>query len=269
MTLSVKDAIGIFDSGLGGITVLKAVRTLLPYEKIIYYADSANCPYGSKSKEEIVQLVKQVVEELLKMGVKIIVVACNTATSAAIHEVRKAYPHITFIAIEPAVKPATERSKSGTIGVIATERTITGESLRSLCERYSQKCKIILQPTPKLASLVERNLEQSDQTREILIEYLTPLIEQGADKIVLGCTHYPFLRKQIKEVVGPDIEILEPAEAVAKQTKKCLEEQNLLDTTTTSGKTIFTSSLSDEYNKSLEKRYNDYDNKKTPTNINV
>ncbi len=221
-------AIGLFDSGVGGTSIWKEIHKLLPYENTIYLADSANAPYGQKSKEEIIHLSKKNTEFLLEKNVKIIVVACNTATTNAIKELRSKY-EIPFIGIEPAIKPAALNSQTQTIGILATKGTINSELFSKAVQNH-KNVKIIEQIGHNLVPLIEKGMIQSAEMRELLEIYLNPMIEQNIDYLVLGCSHYPYLIPVIKEILPPHIQIIDSGEAVAKQTRNVLEQNNLLAT---------------------------------------
>lgn len=254
-----KDKIGVFDSGMGGLTVLSEIEKAMPNENIIYYADAKNCPYGEKTKEQILSFTRDAVNRLLKLGSKIIVIACNTATNSSIKEIREEFNKVKFIAMEPAVKPAVDVTKNGKIAVIATRSTINGESLKKLCSKHSENVDILTIATPELVELVEKNRENTPESNEILTRYFSEIIRQKIDTVVLGCTHYPFLKNEIEQIIsGHDIKILDAATAVAKQTTKILKEQNLLTNSTDKGKIEFYSSLTDEYTQILEKKYREY-----------
>ena len=215
--------IGIFDSGIGGTSIWAAIHQLLPNEKIIYLADSKNAPYGQKSKAEIIALSIKNVEFLLKMDCKLIVIACNTATTNAIQELRARYP-IPFIGIEPAIKPAATNSKTQTIGILATQGTLNSELFHKTTEKY-HNTKIIEQVGHGLVQLIENGNINSAEMTQLLHSYLTPMMEANIDYLVLGCSHYPYLIPQIKEILPNHIKIIDSGEAVAKQTRKVLQEK--------------------------------------------
>ncbi len=212
--------IGIFDSGIGGTSIWSAIHHLLPNEKTIYLADSKNAPYGQKSKAEIIELSKKNTELLLKMDCKLIVVACNTATTNAIQELRTTY-NVPFIGIEPAIKPAATNSKTQTIGILATKGTLNSELFHKTTEKY-QETKIIEQVGHGLVQLIENGKINSAEMTQLLHSYLTPMIEANIDYLVLGCSHYPYLIPQIKKMVPKNIHIIDSGEAVAKQTQNVL-----------------------------------------------
>ncbi len=220
--------IGIFDSGLGGISVWIDLIKQLPNQHFIYVADSEKCPYGEKSMEEIQKLSQNIVEFLIKKQCKVIVVACNTATSAAIQLLRKNFSAIYFIGIEPATKPAALYTKTGKIGVLATKSTLNGDLFQQTKEKFAQNIEVLVQIGEGLVELVEQNKVETKKSLELLEQYLLPMLAQKVDFIVLGCTHYPFLMPMIDKIVKNKAEILNPASAVARQTEKILIENNLI-----------------------------------------
>lgn len=215
--------IGIFDSGIGGTSIWAAIHQLLPNEKTIYLADSKNAPYGQKSKAEIIALSIKNVEFLLKMDCKLIVVACNTATTNAIQELRAKYA-VPIIGIEPAIKPAATNSKTQTIGILATQGTLNSELFHKTTEKY-HNTKIIEQVGHGLVQLIENGKINSPEMKQLLHSYLTPMIEANIDYLVLGCSHYPYLIPKIKEILPAHIQIIDSGEAVAKQTRNVLQEK--------------------------------------------
>lgn len=215
--------IGIFDSGIGGTSIWKAIHQLLPNEKTIYLADSKNAPYGQKSKKEIVALSMKNTDFLLEMNCKLIVVACNTATTNAIQELRAKYD-IPFIGIEPAIKPAATHSKTQTIGILATQGTLNSELFNKTTEKY-QDTKITEQVGHGLVQLIENGDINSPEMTKLLHSYLTPMIEANIDYLVLGCSHYPYLIPQIKKILPEHIQIIDSGEAVAKQTQNILRDK--------------------------------------------
>ncbi len=219
--------IGIFDSGVGGMSVVGDIRRLLPHEDILYYADSAHCPYGSKSVAEISARACAITEELLAGGAKLIVVACNTATIAAIELLRATYPQ-SFIGIEPAIKPAVAQTRSGVVGVLATGAALGGDKFLRLNAQHGGRVRVITQPCPGLVEFVERGELEGPSLRALLRRYVAPLLADGADTLVLGCTHYPFLRSALRAVVGPEVFLLDTGEAVARQTQRVLQRESLL-----------------------------------------
>ena len=212
--------IGIFDSGIGGTSIWTAIHHLLPNEKTIYLADSKNAPYGQKSKAEIIALSIKNTEFLLSMNCKLIVVACNTATTNAIQELRAKYS-VPFIGIEPAIKPAATHSKTQTIGILATQGTLNSELFNRTTEKF-QNTKIIEQIGHGLVQLIESGKIDSPEMTQLLHSYLSPMIEANIDFLVLGCSHYPYLIPQIKKIIPDNIHIIDSGEAAAKQTQNIL-----------------------------------------------
>jgi len=220
--------VGVFDSGVGGLSVLKAIRRKHPTVDFIYIADSGNAPYGSRSAEFIENRASHITDSLVDAGAQIIVVACNTATAIAVAKLR-AKLTIPIVAMEPAIKPAVTHTKTGVIGVLATERTIESPTVARLCREFGQGVKILLQPCPGLVELVERGELSSDYTHEYLRKLISPLIDQKADTLVLGCTHYVFLEPAIQLIAGVKVCIIESSAAVARQTMRHLgNEKNIV-----------------------------------------
>lgn len=229
--------IGLFDSGIGGTSIWSAIHDLLPFEDTIYLADSKNAPYGQKSKEEIIQLSNKNTEFLLNQNAKIIVVACNTATTNAIKELRAKYD-IPFIGIEPAIKPAAINSKKHVIGILATQGTLNSELFHQTAEKF-QDTKIIEQIGHGLVSLIENGDINSPEMDSLLHRYLKPMIDAHIDYLVLGCSHYPYLIPQIKKILPKNIGIIDSGEAVARQTKNVLNEKVGFNTQTEKDKHLF------------------------------
>jgi len=215
--------IGLFDSGIGGTSIWKEIHSLLPNENTVYLADSKNAPYGQKSKDEIIFLSIKNTEFLLEQNAKIIVVACNTATTNAIKELREMYD-VPFIGIEPAIKPAAHNSKTQTIGILATKGTLNSELFNKTAEKF-QDTKIVEQIGFNLVQLIEEGRMYSEEMTVLLKKYLEPMIEENIDYLVLGCSHYPYLVPQIKRILPEHIKIIDSGQAVAKQTLKVLQEK--------------------------------------------
>ncbi|RKX17774.1 MAG: glutamate racemase [Candidatus Zixiibacteriota bacterium] len=214
--------IGIFDSGVGGLSVLKELKRLLPFESFIYFADSAHAPYGEKKPEEIYRFSKKIVDFFLERKVKLIVIACNTATAHAIRKLRRLYV-IPFIGMEPAIKPAALHTKTGHIGVLATAGTFRGKHFTETTETFAKGIQVHTQVGEGLVEAVEQGKFNAPETTTILRKYIMPMLEQNIDSLVLGCTHYLFLCEQIKIIVGKkDVAIINSAEPVALQTKNIL-----------------------------------------------
>lgn len=214
--------IGIFDSGFGGLSVLREILKLLPGEQYVYYADSAHCPYGEKSAEYITDRARFITQLLVDKGADLITIACNTATAAAIRTLRAEWPEMPFVGMEPAVKPAALNTRSGVIGVLATAGTLKGGNYLDLRDRYSEQVKVVEHVGQGFVELVERGILDGPQVEQCVRQAVNPLLAAGADTIVLGCTHYPFLEPVIKRIAGDNVEIINPAPAVARQVERIL-----------------------------------------------
>jgi glutamate racemase len=219
--------IGIFDSGVGGATVLRQLHDLLPKEDLLYLADQARCPYGARPAAELRALAATNTRWLLARGAELIVVACNTASAAALHWLRHTFPATPFVGMVPAVKPAVEQTRSGVVGVLATPATIEGELLDEVVIRWAGAAEVVRQACPGLVEQIEAGALEAPATLELLRRYLRPLLAAGADTIVLGCTHYPFLIRQIQQIAGPGVAIVDAAPAVARQAARVLHERGL------------------------------------------
>ncbi|TFG73064.1 MAG: glutamate racemase [Flavobacteriales bacterium] len=230
--------IGIFDSGVGGTSIWKEIHKLLPHENTIYLADSKNAPYGEKSEEEILRLCIKNTEFLLGKGCKLIVVACNTATTNAIDQLRKLYK-VPFIGIEPAIKPAALLSRSKIVGILATKGTLNSKLFHSTADNHAHGIRIIEQEGTGLVPLIEEGKIDTEETRQLLIKYLKPMRDAGIDHLVLGCTHYPYLIPLLKELLPEHITIIDSGEAVARQTRFVLEKNGTLNSTKEIGRSIF------------------------------
>lgn len=238
--------IGVFDSGLGGLSVLREVRDLLPHEDLVYVADSGAAPYGDRSGEFIEARAAAIAAFLVAEGAKAMVVACNTATAVAVRALRERFA-IPIVAIEPAVKPAAAMSRAGVIGVMATSLTLASENFRRLAEQYAQGARIVPQPCPGLVELVEGGRLEGPEVHGLVAAYVLPLLNDGVDTIVLGCTHYPFLLPVIRAVAGPAVNIIDPARAVAGELGRRLEAEGLLAEGKGHGGTRFLTSGSAAY----------------------
>jgi glutamate racemase len=249
--------IGIFDSGIGGISIWKEIHQLLPNEHTVYLADSKNAPYGQKSKQEIINLCIKNTELLIEKGCKIIVVACNTATTNAIKYLRANYD-VPFIGIEPAIKPAALQTKTKSIGILATKGTLTSELFYNTSELYSENITITEQIGKGLVELIESGKIESDYMTKLLREYLKPMLANNIDYLVLGCSHYPFLIKQIEQLLPGDITIIDSGKAVATQVRSVLKKTNFSNNDiikpenshqfyTNTDKTVLTSFLKGDY----------------------
>ena len=220
--------VGIFDSGVGGLSVMREIRRMLPAERLLYIADSAHVPYGNKSAEFIQQRSHLLTDFLLQQGCKAIVIACNTATVAAAATLRTAHPALPIIGMEPAVKPAVAATRCGAVGVLATVGTLQSAQFAGLLDKFATNVRVVTQPAPGLVECVEAGDLQSPNTRALVAQFVQPLVDAGVDVIVLGCTHYPFLRELIQEIAGPGITLIDTGAAVARQLAKRLSAANLL-----------------------------------------
>ncbi len=224
-----RQPIGVYDSGLGGLSVWRELRRLLPGESLIYLGDGKNCPYGERPEAEIARLADAAVGHLVNLGCKLVVVACNTATAAAIEELRKRYSHLPIVGMEPAVKPACLHTRKRVVGVLATERSLDGELFRRTAARYGHDIEVVTAAGRGFVELVEQNREASPEAEATVRAALKEILARGADQIVLGCTHYPFLREVIERVVdNPDVALVDPAPAVARRVVQLLAEADQL-----------------------------------------
>jgi len=215
--------IGVFDSGVGGLSVLKAIRVQLPAQPVFYFADQAHVPYGSRSLEEVRAFSSAITEFLLGLGSAIIVVACNTASAAALQELRAQYPQTRFVGMEPAVKPAAEQTRTGVVGVLATPATFQGRLYSSVVERFAKEVTILQDTCPGLVGEIEKGDMEGAETRRILESAIRPMLEKNIDTIVLGCTHYPFVIPLIRQIAGAGVNVIDPAPAIARQTGRVLD----------------------------------------------
>ena len=239
--MSARNPIAIFDSGVGGLSVAREIRRLLPYEDILYFADSAYCPYGTRPPEEILFRSATICRFLVGQGAKILVVACNTASVAGLDRLRDFF-EIPIVGMEPAVKPAAAATRNGRIGVLATGVTLNGDRFGILLSKFASGIDVYTQPCPGLVELVEAGKMNGPEIEEMLNTYLLPLLDHGVDTVVLGCTHYPFLRQVIQEKAGPGINIIDTGEAVARQVHRVLRDNNILNVNRSLGsETFFTS----------------------------
>ena len=225
--LSNNAPIGVFDSGLGGLTVWREVRRALPAESLVYLGDGKNCPYGSRPREEVRRLADEAVAFLVAQGCKLVVVACNTATAAAIDFLREKYAPMPIVGMEPAVKPACLATRSGVVGVLATERSLDGELFRRTAARYGDGVDLVTAPGRGFVELVENDLEATPEAEATVRAAVAEMLEHGADQIVLGCTHYPMLAAAIRKVVGPEVHIVDSAATTAEVVKRRLADKGL------------------------------------------
>ncbi len=234
-------AIGVFDSGVGGLSVLREIRIALPNEDLLYVADSGNAPYGDRSNEFILQRAEAITGYFIAAGVKAVVVACNTATAVAVKTLRNNHS-IPIIAMEPALKPAAEITRSKIIGILATSRTLASESFARLAEKHGNGLQVLLQPCQGFVEQVEKAELDGPKTEALIRHHVSPLIERGADTLVLGCTHYPFLSAAIQSIVGPEVTIIDPSAAVARELRRRLTTSELLTDKATLGSEHFLTS---------------------------
>lgn len=231
--MSDKEApIGVYDSGVGGLSVLRAIHSQLPYETTLYFGDQAKVPYGERSLEEVRQLAEGVTRMMMSQGAKLIVIACNTASAAALKHLRGLYPEFPFVGMEPAVKPAAEQTLSGKVGVLATPSTFHGELYASVVERFGKDVQIFEATCPGLVKQIERGYLNTYLTRQILQQALRPMLAEGVDTLVMGCTHFPFVIPLIQQIAGDGVRVIDPAPAIARQTERVLIQQYLLRSST-------------------------------------
>ena len=220
-------AVGFFDSGLGGLCILDAFKALCPHESTVYIADSKNCPYGNKPAAEIVKLAESNTRRLLRRGCKMVVVACNTATAAAIDFLRERHPEVPFIGIEPAVKPAALRSKTGVVGVLATAGTFGGRLYNETKAKFAKDVTVIATVADEFVEIVERKEISGAAAERVVRARIEPLLKAGCDKIVLGCTHFPHLKPLIEKICDGRAEVIDPSDAVARQARRVLSARGL------------------------------------------
>jgi glutamate racemase len=227
MTILPQSPIGIFDSGVGGISVLRAIREQMPEESVIYFGDQGHIPYGPRPMEQIRNFSEAITRFLIEKGAKIIVVACNTASAAALKYLRETFPEIQFVGMEPAVKPAAEHTHTGKVGVLATPATFQGALYASVVERFANGVELFQDTCPGLVQQIEQGNLDGREPRRILENALLPMLKKNIDTVVLGCTHYPFVIPLIQEIVGQSVRVIDPAPAVAKQIGRLLEARGL------------------------------------------
>jgi glutamate racemase len=227
MTIQSKSPIGIFDSGVGGVSVLRAIREQMPGESIIYFGDQRHIPYGPRPMEQIRNFSEAITNFLLEKNAKIIVVACNTASAAALKYLRETFSDVEFVGMEPAVKPAAEHTQTGRVGVLATPATFQGALYASVVERFANGVELFQNTCPGLVQQIEHGNLHGEETRRILEDALLPMLEKNIDTVVLGCTHYPFVIPLIQQIVGDNVRVIDPAPAVAKQTGRLLETKGM------------------------------------------
>ncbi len=220
--------IGVFDSGVGGLSVLREIRALLPEESLLYVADSGHVPYGEKSPGFIRERSGVIAEFLLEQGAKALVLACNTATAAGVAELRACYPQLPIIGMEPAVKPAAAATQSGVVGVLATTGTLQSAKFAALLDRFASDVRVITQPCPGLVECIEAGELDGPATHELLQGFVEPLLAEGCDTLILGCTHYPFIKPLLRQLVPESVSLIDTGAAVARQLHRLLAERELL-----------------------------------------
>ena len=251
MVATSSSPIGIFDSGVGGLSVLRAIRQRMPEESVIYFGDQGHIPYGPRPMEQIRNFSEAITNFLLKKDAKIIVVACNTASAAALKYLRERFPAIAFVGMEPAVKPAAEHTQTSKVGVLATPATFQGALYASVVERFANGVELLQDTCPGLVQEIERGNLDGEEPRRILNDALLPMLEKNIDTVVLGCTHYPFVIPLIQKIVGDNVRVIDPAPAVAKQVRRVLEAKGLKNESRSRGDVNFYTSVSPEELKSL------------------
>jgi glutamate racemase len=250
--INLQQPIGIFDSGVGGLSVLREIQSQLPHEDLLYLGDQAHIPYGSRPKAKIREFAFDITSFLLKQGAKLIVVACNTASAAALVDLRQNFPEIPFVGMEPAVKPAAETTHTGKVGVLATPTTFSGDLYASVVERFAKNVEIFQDTCPGLVERIETGDILGDEPRQILEKALQPMLAEEIDTIVMGCTHYPFVIPLIQSITGPKVRIIDPAPAIARQTRRLLERYQICNPQRETGcMRYFTSGEIEEFSKIL------------------
>lgn len=220
--------VGVFDSGVGGLSVLREIRRILPHERLLYVADSGHVPYGEKTPEFIRQRSQMIAGFLVGQGAKALVLACNTATAAAVASLRESYPQLPIVGMEPAVKPAAAATRTGVVGVLATTGTLQSAKFAALLDRFASNVRVITQPCPGLVECIEAGELESPATRELLQALVDPLLAEGCDTLILGCTHYPFIKPLLRQLVPDSVALIDTGEAVARQLQRVLAEGDQL-----------------------------------------
>jgi glutamate racemase len=241
-TIASVQPIGVFDSGVGGLSVLREIQGRFPSENLIYFADQAHVPYGSRPRSEVLRYSAEIVSYLIKMDAKLIVAACNTASAAALSDLRERFNSIPFVGMEPAVKPAAEKTHSGVVGVLATPATFQGELYAATVAKFANGVEIMQDTCPGLVGQIEQGAARSLETREILENALQPMLDAGVDEVVLGCTHYPFVLSIIREIVGDNVQVIDPAPAVARQVGRLLQDHQIQNGRNQPGETRYITS---------------------------
>lgn len=244
--------IGLLDSGVGGLSVLRDVRRLLPAEHLVYVGDQAHLPYGTRTRDELRGFVVEITRFLLRQGIKMLVIPCNSANAAALHHLRATFPDLPIVGMEPAIKPAAENTKTGVIGVITTQATFQGELFASVLDRFAQGVRVETQVCPDLVLLAEAGAPHTPEAHQTVADYVAPLQAAGIDQLVLGCTHFPFLENHLRVALGPGVQIVDPGPAVARQTRRVLSERGLETPRQEAGHiTYFTSGNPDQFRAAL------------------
>ena len=228
--MSSTNPIGVFDSGVGGLSVLRAMRRLMPSENVIFFGDQGHVPYGPRPLEQVRAFSEGITRFLLDEGAKLIVVACNTASAAALAHLRETFPGVKFVGMEPAVKPAAETTRTGVVGVLATPATFQGALYASVVERFANGVQLLQDTCPGLVQQIEQGNLDGKETRAILESALRPMLERGIDTVVLGCTHYPFVIPLIEQIVGESVRVIDPAPSVARQAERLVEAGGIRNT---------------------------------------
>ena len=248
---NVLSPIGVFDSGVGGLSVLRAIQAQMPEESVIYFGDQGHIPYGPRPMEQIRDFSEAITSFLLEQNAKTIVVACNTASAAALKYLREIFPGTPFVGMEPAVKPAAEQTHTGRVGVLATPATFQGALYASVVERFANGVELLQDTCPGLVQEIEQGNLDGEETRSILKRALVPMLESNIDTVVLGCTHYPFVIPLIQQIVGENVRVIDPAPAVARQVRRVLEAKGMKNQSTERGDVMFYTSGNPEGLKSL------------------
>ena len=250
-----KAAIGVYDSGFGGLSVWRELRRLLPNESLIYLGDGKNCPYGGRSREEITRFATEAVERLVREGVKMVVVGCNTATTAAIDHLRSQWPELPIVGLEPAVKPACLTTKTRRIAVLATEHSLRSDMFLKTAQRYASDVEVVKVPGEGFVEIVEQDMEHTDEARRAVQRVVGQLRGKGVDKVVLGCTHYPFLLSAIAEALeGEEVDIIDSGEAVARRVEWLLERYDIKAPSDAHAELRFITFADEEYRQRLERK---------------
>ncbi|EFW81754.1 glutamate racemase [Pseudomonas savastanoi] len=243
--------VAIFDSGVGGLSVLNEIRQLLPSESLLYLADCGHIPYGEKTPEFITERCLTIAGFFREQGAKALVVACNTATAAGVAHIRQRYPDWPIVGMEPAVKPAAEATRSGVVGVLATTGTLQSARFAALLDRFANDVRVVTQPCPGLVELIETGDLLSPQIRQLLLHYVEPLLAARCDTIILGCTHYPFLKPLLREMLPESVTLIDTGAAVARQLQRLLSRSSLLATGTARETMYWSSDIPDNFRKIL------------------